>query len=283
MARGACVSSGQNIKDHAASQDTELKRTGSAQAPSRRWNLRHVDCRNHQTGVRKPAYREAEDFFTGVEIIEMRREYSFMIISYRMWGGKTSHYDFLSVQSMRLDIIRPPSNAMPRIITTRHRESETERARNYIKSRLMLPTIPLAMVALLTGYGGMAVLWFDGKLTAQALGSSTALFLFGVILGWAHARYERYLIRVSPEYFARKHKLLEAAKEYKRPKRDLPSGGPNHPGRAWVPIIYAVAISSVLGLSVFLADQLGVYAAFFLPWAGYFNAKVISWRTLFAP
>jgi hypothetical protein len=171
---------------------------------------------------------------------------------------------------------------MPRIITARHRESETERARNYIKSRLMLPTIPLAMVALLTGYGGLAVLWFENKLTAQAFLSSTVLFFFGVGLGWAHARYERYLIRVCPEYFARKHKVLEAAKEYKRPKRDLARGAPDHPGRAWVPFIYAAAVCAVLGMSVYLADQLGVYAAFFLPWAGYFNAKVIFWRTLFA-
>jgi len=26
-----------------------------------------------------------------------------------------------------------------------------------------------------------------------------------------------------------------------------------------------------------------VYAAIFLPWAGYFNAKVIFWRSLFTP
>jgi hypothetical protein len=26
---------------------------------------------------------------------------------------------------------------------------------------------------------------------------------------------------------------------------------------------------------------LGAYAAIFLPWAGYFNAKVIYWRELF--
>ena len=171
---------------------------------------------------------------------------------------------------------------MPRIITARHRESESERARSYIKSRLMLPTIPLAMVALLTGYGGMAGLWFEGKLTAQALLSSTVLFLVGVVLGWGHTRYECYLIRVCPEYFARKHKLLEAAKEYRRPKRDLARGGPTHPGRVWVPIIYGAAVSGVLGISISMADQLGVYAAFFLPWAGYFNAKVIFWRTLFA-
>ncbi len=110
---------------------------------------------------------------------------------------------------------------LPKIITSRHRESETGRARLYIKSRLMLPTIPLAMVTLLTGYGSLAFMWFQDTLTLQALLASTALFVVGAIFGWAHVCYERYLVRTCPEYLARKHKLLEAAKDYKRPKRDL--------------------------------------------------------------
>ena len=171
---------------------------------------------------------------------------------------------------------------VPKIITSRHRESETERARLYIKTRLMLPTIPLAMVTLLTGYGSLAFMWFQDTLTLQALLASTALFAVGAIFGWAQVRYERYLVRTCPEYLARKHKLLETAKEYKRPKRDLPNGGPHHRGRRVALIGYAVSILTMLAMSVTLADRVGVYPAFFLPWAGYFNAKVIFWRELFA-
>src|SRR5438477_6114148 len=57
------------------------------------------------------------------------------------------------------------NSRLPKIITSRHRESETERARLYIKTRLMLPTIPLAMVTLLTGYGSLAFIWFQDTLT----------------------------------------------------------------------------------------------------------------------
>ena len=170
---------------------------------------------------------------------------------------------------------------MPKIITSHHRQTETELARQYVKTRLMLPTIPLAMVALLTGYGSLVFMWFQDTLTPQVFLGSTVLFAIGVVAGWADVRYERYLVRTCPEYLARKHKILEAAKEYKRPKRDLPTGQPTHQGRQVVVMVYAVSVIAMLALSVSLVDKVGVYAAFFLPWAGYFNAKVIFWRELF--
>jgi hypothetical protein len=171
---------------------------------------------------------------------------------------------------------------MAKIITSRHRASETDRARQYIKNRLMLPTIPLAMVTLLTGYGSLAFMWFQDTLTLETLGLSTILFLTGVSLGWGQVRYERYLVRTCPEFLARKQKVLNAVKEYKRPKRDLPTVGPQHSGRRVVLLAYAVAVIGMLALSIRFVDKVGVYAAFFLPWAGYFNAKVILWRHLFA-
>jgi small-conductance mechanosensitive channel len=171
---------------------------------------------------------------------------------------------------------------MPKIITSRYRESEVERARQYIKVRLMLPTIPMAMVTLLTGYGGLAMMWFEDRLTASALISGTLLFVTGAVLGWAHVQYERYLVRTAPEYLARKQKLLDAAQQYRRPKTDLTSGGLQHKGRRLVVLAYVLGIGGMLALSVSVVDRLGIYAAFFLPWAGYFNAKVIFWRSLFA-
>ena len=171
---------------------------------------------------------------------------------------------------------------MPKIITSHHRQSETERARLYVKTRLMLPTIPLAMVALLTGYGSLAFMWFEDTLRLQVFLGSTMLFVIGAVAGWADVRYERYLVRTCPEYLARKHKVFEAAKEYKRPKRDLPTGQPEHHGRNVVLVGYAVGVIAMLAMSVSLVDKVGVYPAFFLPWAGYFNAKVIFWRELFA-
>src|SRR6058998_3122879 len=70
-------------------------------------------------------------------------------------------------------------------------------------------------------------------------------------------------------------------KEYKRMKRDLPGAGPLHPGRRFVLAMYVVGIASQAGISLYYLGHLGVYAAIFLPWAGYFNAKVIFWRSLF--
>ena len=111
----------------------------------------------------------------------------------------------------------------------------------------MLPTIPLAMVTLLTGYGSLAFMWFQDSLTLQALGASLVLFFVGVAMGWGQVRYERYLVRTCPEYLARKQKVLDAAKEYKRPKRDLPVGGPHHPGRQVVLLAYALGVFGYVG------------------------------------
>ena len=146
----------------------------------------------------------------------------------------------------------------------------------------MLPTIPLAMVTLLTGYGSLGFMWFEDSLTLQAAGASFVLFLAGAVLGWGQVWYERYLVRTCPEYLARKQKVLDAAKEYKRPRRDLPIGGPVHSGRRVVLLAYALGVIGMLALSLTFVEKMGVYPAFFLPWAGYFNAKVILWRELFA-
>ena len=171
---------------------------------------------------------------------------------------------------------------MPKIVTAKRREGEVERARLYLKGRLMFPTIPLGMVALLAGYGGVALMWFQDELTPGALLGSTLLFFFGVTLGWCHVRYERYLVKAYPEYLARKQKLLDAAKEFKRSKRDLPNTTPDHAGRRLVLIAYALGACAQFGVGGYYLDQVGVYPAFFLPWAGYFIAKVIFWRDLFA-
>ena len=52
-------------------------------------------------------------------------------------------------------------------------------------------------------------------------------------------------------------------------------------GRRFVVAMYVVGIASQAGISLYYLGHLGVYAAIFLPWAGYFNAKVIFWRSLF--
>lgn len=170
---------------------------------------------------------------------------------------------------------------MPKIVTARRREDERERARLYLKSRLMLPTIPLGMVALLAGYGDMAVMWFQDELMPPVLMGSAILFFGGAVWGWGHARYERYLVATCPEYLARKQKMLDAAKDYKKVRRDTPAAGPDHPGRRFVLAMYVVGILAQCGVTLYYLGQMGAYAAIFLPWAGYFNAKVIFWRELF--
>lgn len=167
---------------------------------------------------------------------------------------------------------------MPKIVTARRLENERDRARRYLKSRLIMPTFPLGAAALVAGYGYM--LLFLNTLTTGILLGSTILLLFGAMWGWCHTRYERYLLSACPEYFARKQKLFDAAKDYKRVSRDLPGHGPLHPGRQLALAGYAVGVGSMLGMTGYYLDQVGVIPALFLPWAGYFNAKMIFFRDL---
>ena len=169
---------------------------------------------------------------------------------------------------------------MPKIVTAQHRAGEAERARLYVKSRLMMPTIPLGMVALLTGYGGVVVAWLQEKLTPEGFFSSSILFVAGAAWGWVHAQYDRYLLNRYPEYLARKQKVLDAVKGHKKRTREVSISGLNHPGRKLVLVGYIVGLASQFGLTVYFIGEVGVYAAVFLPWAGYFNAKVIALRDL---
>src|SRR6266498_4506612 len=158
---------------------------------------------------------------------------------------------------------------MPKIVTAQHRAGEINRARLYLKSRLMLPTIPLGMVALLTGYGGVAFAWLQDQLTPGMFLGSTLLFVTGAAWGWAHARYDRYLLTHCPEFFARRHKILEAAKDYKKRKRGGDTGGISHPGRKFALAGYAVGVITQIGMTIYFIGDVGVYAGVFLPWAGY--------------
>src|SRR5438105_7757090 len=159
-------------------------------------------------GTRVPALNQCARLFFLVAEIRVERVIPFPITGTASREKNFPRYDCLFPSWMRLRCIIAcrRNSRLPKIITSRHRESETGRARQYIKSRLMLPTIPLAMVTLLTGYGSLAFMWFQDTLTLQALLASTALFVVGAIFGWAHVRYERYLVRTCPEYLARKHK-----------------------------------------------------------------------------
>jgi len=171
---------------------------------------------------------------------------------------------------------------MAKIVTARRLEDERNRARLYLKSRLMLPIIPLGMVCVLAGYGNITLMWMQDELTTDAVMGSTILFLCGAAWGWGHVSYERYLVATCPEHLARKQKALEAAKDYKKAKRDTFSTGPIHPGRQIALVLYGVGVLAQFGITGYYLGHIGTYAALFLPWAGYFNAKVIFWRDLFA-
>ena len=111
---------------------------------------------------------------------------------------------------------------------------------------------------------------------------STGLLFFGVLLGWGHARYQHHLFLTYPEYYAGHFQLLTQGARRKRrkkePRQNVLEYSQPHPVVHYG--IYAAGAAALIAAIVFpiATGRLNVYAAVFLPFAGYFNAKFLVWR-----
>lgn len=172
---------------------------------------------------------------------------------------------------------------MAKLVTAKRRESKTDRTKTYVQTFIMVPSVLMGMVALLVGYGGIVFSYMQDTLTGLTLLDSSGLLFFGALLGWGHARYQHHLFFTYPEHYASHFQLLTQGSRRKRRKKEprqhtaLQHQKPQpvmHYG------VYAVGASMLLVAIIFpiATGRLNVYAAVFLPFAGYFNAKFLVWR-----
>jgi hypothetical protein len=168
---------------------------------------------------------------------------------------------------------------MPKIITAKRLQGESERAQEYVKTHILFPAGLLGLICILTGTAALVYQFIGQTYGWQTFLQSSGLILAGVVLGWAQTHYHRYLLREFPAYFAERMKLFSRGAP-RRGKRDSPMPALAHRGRGLVPVLYLVGIALLIGLSLFatIAGSVYYFAAFLLPWAGFFWAKLFFWR-----
>lgn len=172
---------------------------------------------------------------------------------------------------------------MPKLVTAKRLEGEQEKAREYVKSHILFPSSVLGLIFMLAGAATLIFQFVADQYGWWTFLQSTALIFAGAILGWAQTKYHRYLLLQHPSHFASRMKSgggkgKSATKAVLLPKTQ-------HPGRRWVPWLYAAGLIGLFGLGALVValGQVNFAAGFTLPWAGFFWAKLYCWRDLFAP
>lgn len=176
-----------------------------------------------------------------------------------------------------------PAGFMPKIITPKRRETETDRARQYVKTHILFPSGLLGLIFMVAGTAALIHQFLTETYGWQPFVETSCLLLAGLVTGWAQTRYHKYLLREFPAHFAARMKLFSQA-SLKRQKREVLAQPLEHPGRALVPWAYLLGILAVLAVSAVTAIWGHVYyvAAFFMPWIGFFWAKMFFWRGVLA-
>ena len=170
---------------------------------------------------------------------------------------------------------------MPKIITAKRRETEADQAREYVKTHILLPSALIGMVFMVAGALSFIYQFMSEPFGWRAFVEMSGLLVVGMVVGWTQTVYQRYLLREHPAFFAGRMKLFSRG-PLKRPKRDAITQSLEHPGRNWVPLAYLAGALILLGASFAVATYGHVYfvASFFMPWVGFFWAKMFFWRSV---
>lgn len=168
---------------------------------------------------------------------------------------------------------------MPKIISAHHQETEQHKAREYIKTFILFPSGLLGLIFMVAGGAAVLHQFFTSTYGWMTFLETTALLVLGAVLGWGQTRYHRYLLATHPEHFAARQRAF-ARRGQKKNRKEPPAAPLEHRGRRYVPLAYAGGALLTLGGSSLAAVTGHTYAlaAFFLPWAGFFWAKMFFWR-----
>ena len=168
---------------------------------------------------------------------------------------------------------------MPKIITAHHHETEQEKAREYVKTFILFPSSLLGLIFMVAGGAAVLYQFFTMSYGWRTFLETTALLVLGGVLGWAQTRYHRYVFANHPDHFAARVRSF-ARRGQKRGRKEAPSVPLEHRGRRYVPFAYAAGVLLIVAAAsaVSMTGHSYALSAFFLPWAGFFWAKMFFWR-----
>jgi hypothetical protein len=168
---------------------------------------------------------------------------------------------------------------MPKIVTSHRLEGEADKAREYVRTHIVLPSSVLGLIFMVAGMAALVYQFLYISYDWRTFAESAGLLLAGMLFGWGQTRYHQYLLRKFPGNFAGRFRLF-AQNRAKRPRKEMTIPAIEHPRRSLVPVGYALG-AAVLFTVAALSSTLGqtyYVAAFLLPWVGFFWAKVYFWR-----
>ncbi len=170
---------------------------------------------------------------------------------------------------------------MPKIITAKRLEGETDRARDYVKTHILFPSGILGLIFMVSSMASLGYQFLAEDYDGQTFLQSSVLLVLGALLGWSQTRYHRFLLHAYPEHFAGRMRLYSKGKKG-RGKRETPTPTLEHQGRALVPVAYVVGVLFLVGASSLatVGGHVSAMPAYLMPWAGFFWAKLFFWRGL---
>ena len=170
---------------------------------------------------------------------------------------------------------------MSKLVSPRREESTLGQAREYLRSHIVFPSALLGLMFLFAGTMGLGYQYLTDRYDGSTFLQSTGLAVAGALAGWGQCRYHRYLLVRAPEYLSSRLRAF-ARKSRGKHRRDGKFVEARHPGRNWVPLWYVLGTVALVGLSFWAAAWGSVYAvaAYLLPWAGFFCARVYAWKEL---
>lgn len=170
---------------------------------------------------------------------------------------------------------------MPKIITARRLEGEHDKALEYIKGHILFPSGLLGLIFMVAGMASLAYQFMALSYDARTFAESFGLLAVGALLGWGQTRYHQYVLREDPGYFAARMRVYSKAGQ-RRLRKESVSSGVVHRGKEAVPFLYLLGVALLLSASAWISFAGRTYyvAAFLMPWAGFFWAKMFFWRGL---
>jgi hypothetical protein len=169
---------------------------------------------------------------------------------------------------------------MPKLVTILRPEMIEEQARHYVRSRILLPAGTVGLICMVGGLGALAYqLVVNHTYSWLTFLASSVLLVIGGLLGFAQARYHRYLFKTFPEVYAARMRTTVAQRSKKaKTEPEVPSI--EHPGSGFVTAISIIGAALIFGASALatLRGDLDPLPALLVPWAGFFWAKLFSWR-----
>ena len=171
---------------------------------------------------------------------------------------------------------------MPKLVSVKQQEGHDARATAYIKAYMLFPAGILGLISMIGGVGGLGYqLLATDTYSWTTFIQSSGLLLLGGVLGWVQTTYHRWILANRPEVFADRMRQ-PALNKAGRPKRESGKSQESASGSPWAPGAYMVGLAVLLGGSMLnvLYGAVHPIAACFLPWAGFFWAKLFFWKTL---